>query len=543
MTMNFLNVEGSTKAHGKHASREVSTDPEQLDDENTFFASLESEAGHSKYEEMLNRRNSNEVVGVASGDESPDTGVPKSAPGFLAPQDSVNTLKDVEGSKNAPEPTDGEPTSKNADNQFDTGITVEFTSKTSTTLAETIISNKTGFLAPIKDSRAQETGRNTATSFDPVTAEGIPTKKAVDSAGSITVPQVTINKQNRQSLVEHVHLHAFPKNVIRQSEALAGDIDETKPSLEMRVASRENANLAASLGQALSQSIIGNSQPKTEQSTFSSKALLNSDTVPDRILTNAELGSVGAPKNPTLTTLPTFVERDTASATHDFKPIRDHGNFASRSSDYPAASPPPVQSIIGGNSSVPTQAQMNTMAADTTTSVMLEVDEAGYDKMSLKTDLPVTSSSIQRVELHSALAGPLQGTPRTEVLRSIFVQIAQNGSIGSSDTIEVRLSPEELGLVKYRISATETGTIIVVSADRPDTLDLLRRNAADLMAEFNAMGLDASDLSFLDSDVDGEDHGSGQKAQNNQTKDDVMEDGAAVISQSIVGTSGLDIRL
>ena len=50
--------------------------------------------------------------------------------------------------------------------------------------------------------------------------------------------------------------------------------------------------------------------------------------------------------------------------------------------------------------------------------------------------------------------------------------------------VEVKLSPEELGRVRLSMTTAETGMTVLVTAERPETLDLIRRNidlfAADL---------------------------------------------------------------
>ncbi|MGB3314973.1 MAG: flagellar hook-length control protein FliK [Albidovulum sp.] len=60
--------------------------------------------------------------------------------------------------------------------------------------------------------------------------------------------------------------------------------------------------------------------------------------------------------------------------------------------------------------------------------------------------------------------------------------------------VEVTLSPEELGRVRMSLS-THDGTLTMsVQADRPETLDLLRRNIDQLAQDFRDLGF--RDLSF-----------------------------------------------
>ena len=62
---------------------------------------------------------------------------------------------------------------------------------------------------------------------------------------------------------------------------------------------------------------------------------------------------------------------------------------------------------------------------------------------------------------------------------------------------EIALSPDELGRVSISVSGQDR-PVIVIMAERPETLDLLRRNADQLGAELRDAGLDGGALSFRD---------------------------------------------
>ena len=61
-------------------------------------------------------------------------------------------------------------------------------------------------------------------------------------------------------------------------------------------------------------------------------------------------------------------------------------------------------------------------------------------------------------------------------------------------TVEVTLSPEELGRVRMSLSTQDGALTMSVQADRPETLDLLRRNIDQLVRDFRDLGF--NDLSF-----------------------------------------------
>ena len=60
--------------------------------------------------------------------------------------------------------------------------------------------------------------------------------------------------------------------------------------------------------------------------------------------------------------------------------------------------------------------------------------------------------------------------------------------------VELTLSPEELGRVRLTLTTSEAGLVLAVTAERPETLDLMRRNIDQLARDFREIGF--SDLSF-----------------------------------------------
>ena len=80
----------------------------------------------------------------------------------------------------------------------------------------------------------------------------------------------------------------------------------------------------------------------------------------------------------------------------------------------------------------------------------------------------------------------------------VAVQIKK--AIGQgNDQIRIQLKPAELGRVDVRLEVTDSGrAVAIVSAERPETLDLLQRDAAGLRQALQDAGLstDSNSLSF-----------------------------------------------
>ena len=102
--------------------------------------------------------------------------------------------------------------------------------------------------------------------------------------------------------------------------------------------------------------------------------------------------------------------------------------------------------------------------------------------------------------LASALAPPVQAaTAGQDIPRQIAVQIAraaEGGPGGARGTVELSLSPEELGRVRLRLHPSEAGLSVTITADRPETLDLMRRNIDLLAREFLDIGYEDAQFDF-----------------------------------------------
>ncbi|MEL6959537.1 MAG: flagellar hook-length control protein FliK [Pseudomonadota bacterium] len=95
--------------------------------------------------------------------------------------------------------------------------------------------------------------------------------------------------------------------------------------------------------------------------------------------------------------------------------------------------------------------------------------------------------------------GPASPVPTSPTAPAIAHQIAHAAQgIGAGHSTEIKLNPAELGSVRIVMTTQETGLIVSLMVERPETADLMRRHIDSLMQEFEALGYD--DVSF---DFDG----------------------------------------
>ena len=107
------------------------------------------------------------------------------------------------------------------------------------------------------------------------------------------------------------------------------------------------------------------------------------------------------------------------------------------------------------------------------------------------------ASGAPPVQTHSVTAPSAPTHLHTTVAR----QIAEAAVQTSADRqIELTLNPAELGRVRMSLSTSDAGASVTIHADRPETLDLMRRNIGELESEFADMGYGDVDFAFSGGD-------------------------------------------
>jgi flagellar hook-length control protein FliK len=156
----------------------------------------------------------------------------------------------------------------------------------------------------------------------------------------------------------------------------------------------------------------------------------------------------------------------------------------------------------------------------------------------VQTQLTEQSRSVSQVPTQfSAKAGIPQHIPR---------QLAEIIHTGGGKSVDVALSPEELGRVRLSISQAEGGLVVSVQAERPETLDMLRRNIDQLDQELRLLGYTDPGFSFSHEGGD-----TGQQPDTLSRENSIAEEQpagpvAGAVSESqptSLGSASLDIRL
>ncbi|MCP1167928.1 flagellar hook-length control protein FliK [Limimaricola litoreus] len=86
--------------------------------------------------------------------------------------------------------------------------------------------------------------------------------------------------------------------------------------------------------------------------------------------------------------------------------------------------------------------------------------------------------------------------PAQTSARPVAQQVAAAITGAAEGRVEIRLDPEELGRVALQLQTDGDKVSLVITAERAETSELLRRHLHELAQEFRAMGYRSVDLGF-----------------------------------------------
>lgn len=126
------------------------------------------------------------------------------------------------------------------------------------------------------------------------------------------------------------------------------------------------------------------------------------------------------------------------------------------------------------------------------------------------------------------------------IITGTLHQIADTAARISEGTVELKLYPEELGRVRMFLVSGETGLTVNILADRPETLELMRRNADELARHLADAGFEGAGFSF------GQDHREDENQDSSTAlslgADDTVEESVESLSPESSDDS-LDLRM
>jgi hypothetical protein len=104
----------------------------------------------------------------------------------------------------------------------------------------------------------------------------------------------------------------------------------------------------------------------------------------------------------------------------------------------------------------------------------------------------------------STTAGTTTPSAAPEQARQIAQQMVLATPTTAPGTTEITLNPEELGRVKMSLTVNEGAMILTISAERPDTIDIMRRHIDQLAQTYRQLGFANMTFNFAGSSEQGQ---------------------------------------
>ncbi len=159
---------------------------------------------------------------------------------------------------------------------------------------------------------------------------------------------------------------------------------------------------------------------------------------------------------------------------------------------------------------------------------------------------------VQDVRAASASTGmPATPVPQpaAATAQAVAMQIAEVSRPLPDGPIELSLQPEELGRLKLSFSGGEAGLHVVIAAERPETLEMMRRHIDLLAQEMRRLGHEGAQFSFAggEGSFGQQMRGEGQSGERVGWADDMSRTAATNTTPAAqapgLGQAGLDLRL
>lgn len=204
------------------------------------------------------------------------------------------------------------------------------------------------------------------------------------------------------------------------------------------------------------------------------------------------------------------------------------------------------QSATAGGTSASARNAQTSLLPPTLTS--FSIATAAVDPSELSDEVAGIGSEIAGAG-QSQVAEPLraslsfQGGERPPaMMRSVAAQMADGLGRSGGDTVEIALSPKELGRVQMSMTMSDDGVSMSISTERPETHNLLRRHISLLEQEFRDLGYVRIGFSFAGTQSDGGDGRDAPTGYPPPLSDGAEPDTTAVPEPAFAAT-GLDIRV
>lgn len=147
---------------------------------------------------------------------------------------------------------------------------------------------------------------------------------------------------------------------------------------------------------------------------------------------------------------------------------------------------------------------------------------------------------VSSLAAHTSGSGSIQ---RPELPPQIARQLAEAIQQNPNRPVEITLKPHELGAVRLSVQQAEMGIIVNLTAERPETLELMRRHIDQLGQDFQAMGYANIAFSFAEGEAGTDAQSDDAPTHQGAETEDASAVPAAHIHLATGTTGGVDLRL
>lgn len=173
-----------------------------------------------------------------------------------------------------------------------------------------------------------------------------------------------------------------------------------------------------------------------------------------------------------------------------------------------------------------------------------KIDETSDGISSLKMLPEITETELTQLNMHtvqSSVPGTALQTASAGTVRNIGYQLVDAVVQQAGRPVEVALNPEELGRVRIALTTLDSGISVAIVAERPETLELMRRHIEQLEAEFRQLGYENIGFEFSGGDAQTSDHPESNEHTKSVQLTEISDPNLP--SPVPMQTNGVDIRL
>lgn len=154
-------------------------------------------------------------------------------------------------------------------------------------------------------------------------------------------------------------------------------------------------------------------------------------------------------------------------------------------------------------------------------------------------DIQFTTRSVD-----SASQSNTTATLQSPNAKPVVMQVLHFAPQPGQQAVDITLSPEELGKVRLSMVTIEGTLTLAITAERSDTLDLLRRHAAELGQEFVALGYSDIEFQFTEGGRDmQQDSPEPADADSDSRAGDIPPQTTGSVRAVHISSTGLDLRI